>query len=108
MSGYRTIHLFRRLENECDQLGFILTAPKYQYSDGSRDVVAVGVKGDALPLYARDAELFTGTLEELDIWLRGVGWARKYYSMLGLIDDKKIARKEQDFRNQHIANILKG
>lgn len=108
MSGYRTIQLFRRLENECDKLGFSLIAPKYQYRDGAGDEVSVGVKGDALPLYSRDIELFTGTLEELAIWLQGVGWARKYYSMLGLIDDKKITRKEQDFRNQQLVNTLKG
>lgn len=106
MSGYKTIQLFRRLEAECDKLGFILTAPRYQYRDGARDEVSVGVKGDSLPPYSRDAELFTGTLEELEIWLQGLDWARNYYEMLGLIDDKKIARKEQDVRNRQLVSML--
>lgn len=108
MAGYNAILKIRRLEKECDDLGFILRAPKYQYQTTDRDVIAVGAKADALPLYARDAELFVGTLEELDIWLNGVRWSRSYYMMLGLIDDKKIARKEQDVRNQQLVKTLKG
>jgi hypothetical protein len=107
MAGYKTILKISNLEKECDDLGFILRAPKYEYrGTGARDAVAVGIKANALPLYARDAELFVGTLEELDIWLNGVRWSRSYYKMLGLVDDKKIARKEQDVRNKQIVNTL--
>ena len=106
MAGYNTILKIRRLEKECDDLGFILRAPKYQYQTTDQDVIAVGVKADALPLYARDAELFVGTLEELSIWLNGVRWTRSYHTMLGLVNDEKIARKEQDVRNRQIVKTL--
>jgi hypothetical protein len=106
MAGYNAILKIRRLEKECDDLGFILRAPKYQYQLADRDVIAVGAKADALPLYARDAELFVGNLDELDIWLNGVRWMHSYYTMLGLVNDEKIARKEQDVRNQQIVNTL--
>ena len=35
-----------------------------------------------MPIYSRDAEVFCGTLEQLDVWLRGVEWARNYDYLL--------------------------
>jgi hypothetical protein len=61
----------------------------------------------SLPIYARDAELFSGTLEELNVWLRGVKWARDYDRMLNLSNDKKRERKEQDEHNRILVNILR-
>jgi hypothetical protein len=106
MAGYNTIRQIKRLEKECDDLGFEIQAPNYRYMDNALDVVSVGAKADALPLYARDAELFVGNLDELDIWLNGVRWMRSYHTMLGLVNDEKIARKEQDVRNQQIVKTL--
>ena len=51
--------------------------------------------------------VFVGSIESLDMWLRGVEWARKYDVMLGLSDDKKRQRKEQDERNRQLVRILK-
>ena len=51
--------------------------------------------------------VFVGSIESLEMWLRGVEWARKYDVMLGLSDDKKRQRKEQDERNRQLVRILK-
>jgi hypothetical protein len=63
---------------------------------------------DSLPIYTRDAQLFAGTLEGADCWMRGVEWARDYDRMV--VDkniNKKRERKEQDERNRILLRTLK-
>jgi hypothetical protein len=38
-----------------------------------------------------------------------MGWhkAKEYFSMLQLFDEKKLARKEQDYRNRLLARLIK-
>lgn len=108
MSGYNTIIRFRRLEEQVDKLGFMFCYPKHRYGD-EVDMVALKPKDDdAVPIYSRDAEVFCGTLEQLDVWLRGVEWARNYDYMLRVSDEKKRTRKEQDARNRMMMQRLKG
>lgn len=111
MSGYKSILILRHLEKEVDKLGFVLEAPKssgWGDSDFDDRVSIIPKDENALPVYSRDTEIFTGTLESLRIWLHGVQWARQYDSMLGLSDDKKRTKKEEHERGrQLIANLKK-
>jgi hypothetical protein len=107
MSGYNDIIRMQRLIEEVDSLGLMMTHSKYGNGPFG-DFVGLKPKDEAsLPIYARDAELFCGTLEELSVWLRGVKWARDYDRMLNLSNDKKRERKEQDERNRILVNILR-
>lgn len=106
MSGYQSILLLRRLEEEVTKLGFMFSYPKNRFEEG--DLVALKPKdSDAVPIYSRDAEVFTGTLEQLQVWVRGVQWARDYDRMLKVSDEKKRGRKEQDERNRLMVQRLK-
>jgi hypothetical protein len=109
MSGYNAIVSLRRLEADVDALGFMLCAPKTGWGgDDFADRVAIKPKdADSLPIYNRDAELFTGTLEQLRVWLQGVAWARQYDRMLKLSDDKKRAVKEDHERGRQLIAKLK-
>ena len=100
MSGYNAVISLRRLEADVDALGFMLCAPKTGWgNDDFADRVAIKPKdADSLPIYSRDAELFTGTLEQLRVWLQGVAWARQYDFMLKISDDKKRVKKEDEER----------
>ena len=71
------------------------------------DMVAVFPRDDKLPVYSRDAELYIGTLEGLEIWMRGIEWARQYDMLLKVSDDKKRERKEQDELNKQLVTRLK-
>jgi hypothetical protein len=105
MSGYNLIVRIRRLEEECSKLGFMLCHSKY----GSHDIDMVALKPkdeNSLPIYARDAEMFCGTINDLEVWLRGVTWARQYDKLLRVSDDKKRERKEQDVRNHNLVKVL--
>jgi hypothetical protein len=111
MAGYQSVLALRVLEHEVDKLGFMLCAPKSSgWGDSDfDDRVAIKPKdADSLPIYNRDVEIYTGTLEGLRIWLQGVRWAREYDMMLKLSDDKKRKTKEDHERGrQLIAKLQK-
>ena len=107
MSGYKLIRKIKYLEEECDKLGFMLCHAKHYMNDFG-DVLALKPKADCLPIYSRDAELFVGTIEELERWIQGLQFARKYDSMLfGNKYDNQRDRKEQDYRNKLLLNMIK-
>jgi len=102
MSGYNLIRKIRFLEEECHKLGFQLCHARHHINDFG-DVVALKARDECLPIYNRDAELFVGTLEDLERWIQGFQFARKYDSMiLGKKHDALRDRKEQDFRNRRL------
>lgn len=107
--GYNLIQKIRKLELDCDKLGFMMCHSKYGHYSGLGDVVAVTPKDEnVLPIYSRDAELFCGTISELEVWLKGVQWSRNYdYMLFGKTHESKRERKEQDYRNQKLVRILK-
>lgn len=111
MSGYQTILRIRRLEELVDKLGMRMGNSKlgnYNYQKDFRDIVALFPRDSELPIYNRDAELFSGTLEELEVWLRGYARAQHYYQMLmGKNFENNVKRKEQDYRNKELLNQIK-
>ncbi len=107
MSGYNLIRKIKYLEEECYKLGFQLCHAQHYISDFG-DVVALKPRHDCLPIYSRDAELFVGTIEDLERWIQGFQFARKYDSMLfGNKYDSQRDRKEQDYRNKLLLNMIK-
>lgn len=102
MSGFQAVIELRKLEERVDRLGFRMGFPKHGgYSSQFGDQVALFPKEDAMPIYSRDAELYTGTLEGARIWLSGFEKAREYDRMLmGKSIETKRERKEQDYRNE--------
>jgi len=108
MSGYSLVKRIHSLEEECVKLGFTMCYAK-QYHNAFGDVVAIKPKDqDSLPVYSRDAELFVGTLDGLEQWLKGIEWARRYDTMLfGSKHNERRIKKEQEHRNVEIFNIIK-
>lgn len=107
MSGYHTVLRMRRLEEDVAKLGFMFAYPKHRFGDEQDMVALKPLDSDAVPIYSRDAEIFCGTLEQLEVWLRGVEWARNYDMLLKVSDEKRRARKEQDARNRLMMQRLK-
>ena len=107
MSGWNQIQQIRRLEQTADKLGMKFSATKYENQYGE-SVSLIPKDADALPIYTRDAELFSGSLEAANYFMRGIEWARDYDRML--VDNKidtKRERKEQDERNRILLQTLK-
>jgi len=106
MSGYNTVLMVDRIRNRAAALGFMLAYPKYSRGDGD-DLVSIQPRDtEALPIYTRDAQFFTGTLQQLDSFLAGIEWARDYDRMLRVSDARRRERREQDFRNRELARAL--
>jgi hypothetical protein len=99
MSGYSTYTRWQRIEAQAKLLGFRLGNPKHGHwgvgsSDGV-DQVTLYPDSEALPVYTRDAELFTGTFRDVEIFLGG--WTRaQSYDMILRMTDEKRRRKFED------------
>lgn len=108
MAGYNMIRKIRRLEETLYEMGMTWAFDRYNtYTSEYGDTVEVKPRDEELPMYARDALLFNGTIEDLDCWLQGVKWARDYDMLIRVSDEKKRARKEQDVRNKQMVQRLK-
>lgn len=106
MTGYNSVLRIRNFELKIAQLGLKMSYPKYGYRD--TDVVALIPKDtDSLPVYSRDAELFVGTIEQAEDWIKGVEWARTYDQLLTLSTDESRAKKEQRERNRNLMSTIK-
>ena len=102
MSGYATIQLVKYLEQELDRLGLMITRGPDHHT------VSLTPSRNGIPVYSTTAVLFTGTLEELQMWVQGVIWAREYDRMIfGNKHNDRRERKEQDIRNRQLVAILK-
>ncbi len=82
-----------RVRAAVDRLGFRMGKTPLRAVDDI-DTITLYPKEECLPVYNRDAALFTGTLLDLERWLSGVDWARQYDSYLGAMSDKRRAQYE--------------
>jgi hypothetical protein len=72
------------------------------------DLVSLFPKDQELPIYSRDAEIYVGTLEGMEVWLNGFEKAREYDRMLlGKTHETKRQRMEQDYRNRELMKQIK-
>jgi len=104
MAGYSLVRKVHELEERCERLGFMMCPSRHNYTDS---VAVIPKCANSLPIYSRDAELFVGTLEQLEVWIHGIEWARDYDRMIKLSDNTKRERKEQDERNRILVSILR-
>lgn len=106
--GYDQILQMRRAEAKASELGFMFCYPKSGWSNNEATYLALRPKdAESLPIYSRDAQLFTGTLTDVENFLRGIEWARNYDDILRVSSTVKRERKEQDVRNKKLVEILK-
>ena len=91
----------KELEETADRLGFYISL----HSKYSGDRLGLYAKDDCLPIYSRDAELYTGSVCELLQFLRGWQSCQTYYTMLGF-NKKKVDRAEQNHRNDDLLRAL--
>lgn len=106
MTGYNTVLKIRKFEDRIANLGMQMAHPKYNYDDYGT-MIALKPLDNSYPVFARDAELFIGTIEEAEQWLNGIEWSTRYFEMLGLVNGKKIAAKEDLERQRQLIHKLR-
>ena len=96
MSGYTTYTRWQRIEAEAKTLGFRLGNPRHGRWDtsGETDQVSLYPADEALPIYSRDAEIFTGSFRDCEIFMYGWVRAQQYDMILRLSDEKKRKKYE--------------
>lgn len=102
MSGYQTYTRWQRIEAQAKTLGFRLANPKHGNwgGPGDTDMVALYPDSEALPLYSRDADIFTGTFGQIEVFLNGWVRAQQYDAMLRMTDEKKRKKYEDRERER--------
>lgn len=97
MSGYTTYTRWQRIEEQAKTLGFRLANPKHGNwgGPGDTDMVALYPDSEALPIFSRDADIFTGTFSQVETFLTGWVRAQQYDAILGAVDDKRRKKYEE-------------
>jgi hypothetical protein len=96
----------RDLEDMAEHNGLKLKVGPHDWIS-SGNVLSLVTHEEHLPIYTRDIALASGTAEELHTFLRGWHSAREYLFILGATSKKAIARKEQNYRNRDLTNMIK-
>ncbi len=105
MSGYATYQWYQRVESQARDLGFRLDQPRHYYQE-TGDVVSLYPLDNALPIYSRDAEIYTGTFADVERFLTGWTRAQQYDAMLRMTDDKRRKKFENAERErQRVAKL---
>ena len=96
MSGYTTYQRWQRIEEQARIAGFRLGNPKHGAwgGTGDTDMVSLYPSDKDLPVFSRDAEIFTGTFRDVEIFINGRARAQQYDHLLRMTDDKRRAKFE--------------
>ena len=97
----------RTLEEMAANSGMRLKVGVNVFSTIHNETLSLVTHGEHLPIYTRDIELMTGSAEELIAFI--IGWQKSssYLQGLGATTKKTILRKEQDYRNRDLTNLIK-
>jgi hypothetical protein len=93
--NWHQIEQLERLRGRLTKLGYVMSPSKYSTSGDY--LIGVYPLNDKLPIYSRDAELFTGTTEAIESWLRGIEHRNDYLTMLKATSDDKIKTLEEKY-----------
>lgn len=105
-----TVYHFKKikdLESMAARSGFKIVAYNMSWSNAIGDMLALAPVDDNLPIFTRDTIIANGSAEELLAFLAGWQKSVEYLNMLNVCDEKRIKRKEQDYRNNELTRILK-
>lgn len=107
MSGYNNILKVRRFEERVHGLGLRIGYPRYRNREADGDMLCLMPQDHEWPIFSRDAEMFVGTVDSATAWLDGLEFARNYDDMIKVGSRVRRERKEQDYRNRKLLQVLK-
>lgn len=106
----RIVEQVRRLEEYCYLLGLRMSRSphSHSYSSTTSTLIALMPNDDSFPAHSRDAIFATGDLNEIECWLEGLMWARKYdENILRITSQRKRRAAEDRFKHRSLLQTLK-
>ena len=103
--GMDMIERIDRVRELADYYGFRLSRTPYNSYGATDNIdnIALYPKDESLPVYSRDACLFTGNLNEVETFFEGLRWARTYDQIIGAMS----VQRRQQFEAKEIARLAK-
>jgi len=105
VAGWQLLKSFRDVELRANKIGLKFGPSKY--SGMEWDTIALLPADELLPIYNREAEVFTGTLQDIDKWLRGVEWARNYDDLMKVSNDEKRQTSERKYQQRDLLKVIR-
>jgi hypothetical protein len=105
VAGWKLLQKFQSVEERANKLGLKFAASKYSGYDF--DTIALVPFDEHLPIYSREAEVFTGTLQDIDKWLQGITWARNYDDLMKVSNDEKRQTAERKHQQRELLRVIK-
>jgi hypothetical protein len=105
VAGWQLLKSFRDVEERANKIGLKFAPSKY--SGMEFDTIALMPLDEHLPVYNREAEIFAGTLQDIDKWLRGVEWARNYDDIMKVSTHDKRQTAESKYQQRELLKIIR-
>lgn len=106
VAGWQLLRKYRDIEERVNSMGLKMGPSKY--SGMEFDTIALFPKDeDSLPIYNREAEVFIGTLQDIEQWLRGVDWARKYDELMKVSNNEKRQTSERKYQQRELLKTIR-
>ena len=104
MSGINVVQRVQRIVKDAEEIGFVLCYPRHV--GNGEELVGLRPSDDKFPLYAREDEIWSGSLEQADAFFAGIRFAREYDRVLKISTQAKRERAEQNIRNRELVRLL--
>jgi|688.fasta_scaffold04955_38 hypothetical protein len=105
VAGWQLLKSFRDVEERANKIGLKFAPSKY--SGMEFDTIALMPLDEHLPVYNREAEIFAGTLQDIDKWLRGVEWARNYDDIMKVSTHDKRQTAESKYQQRELLKVIR-
>jgi hypothetical protein len=104
VAGWQLLKSFRDVEARANKIGLKFAPSKY--SGMEFDTIALMPLNEYLPIYNREAEVFAGTLQDIDKWLRGVEWSRNYDDLMKVSTHEKRKVAEEKYKQREFLKAI--
>jgi hypothetical protein len=105
VAGWQLLKNFRDIEARANKIGLKFGPSKF--SGMEFDTIALVPFGEGVPIYNREAEVFTGSLQDIDKWLQGIVWARNYDDLMKVSNDDKRETAERKYQQRELLRVIK-
>lgn len=105
VAGWQLLRSFRDVEERANRIGLKFAPSKY--SGMEFDTIALVPLDEHLPIYNREAEVFTGSLQDIEKWLQGVEWARNYDDLMKVSTNEKRQVAERKYQQRELLKTIR-